>query len=123
MTTLPTTIIHFSLSRGEDRPLLDPIYDADGVSPTNVTDWTGVFVVCKYNDSSVVFISKSFTPVVPVGSVVNYPSALQVQLDAADTLAMDAPQQYSHYWQRTDAGNNILVSEGLFSLMAPGGVQ
>ncbi len=119
---LPTTIINLALSQGEDKTLQDPITQADGVSPQNVTGWAGIFVIHKYGDPTVVFKQYSFTTVVPPGSTSPFPTALQAVIAAADTTGWQAGQ-YSHYWMRQDTGQNTVVSEGLFSLCSKGGVR
>lgn len=111
---IPTTVVNMAMTQGEDKTFVDPIVQADGISPQNVTGWTAQLVVHKVGDPSTVFLTKSCTLIAIANS--QFPNALQAIVASADTANM-LPGQYGHYWQRTDSGNDTFVSEGLFSLM------
>lgn len=99
---------------GTDRTFVDPIQNADG-SPVNVTGWTANLVIHKYNEPDVIYLTKSCTLVSSQGS--NFPDSLQSVFSVSDTINLK-PDQLEHYWERTDTGNDIVVSKGLFTLLA-----
>lgn len=114
---------------GEDLPLIDKIYQADGVTPQNVAGWSATFTIHAPDDPDTVLITKStgagtITFTNPSPPVVSYNWALALTVLRADTVDGSGrpvllPQQtYGYAYSRTDAGNNTILTVGLFSIVS-----
>lgn len=124
---MPAIVGNISMHLGEDLPLIDQIYEADGVTPQNVTGWSATFTVYPPSDPLTVVIEKStalgtITFSNPTASPpVSYDWALNLTVLNADTVASDGqpvvlPGTYGYRYTRTDSGNNTVVTVGLFTI-------
>lgn len=100
---------------GTDKTFADTIYQSDGVTPQDITNWSLKFVVHAYGDQSTVFITKTtggggITIPLPTNGLAN------ITVNAADTVNM-FPGQYGWYVERTDSGADDVLSYGLFTLL------
>lgn len=120
---------NISMYLGEDLPLIDQIYEADGVTPQNVAGWSAEFIIHAPDDPGTVLITKStgagsITPVNPSPPTVAYNWAFSLTVAHADTVDADGrpvvtPQQsYGYRYVRTDTGNVTVVTTGLFSIVS-----
>lgn len=112
---VPGTILDLALTQGEDRIFQDTIFQADGITPQNISGWSLAFTLEAYGDPSTVYLTKTTTN---AGIVIQTPSAgiLNVYFFAADTNALN-PGQYQFTIARTDAGNNGIPTRGLFTIL------
>lgn len=116
---------------GEDLPLVDQIFQADGVTPQNVAGWSALFTVHALGDAGTVLITKSTgagtitTSNPAITPPVAYNWAFNLTVARADTVDGNGrpvilPQQtYGYIYSRTDAGNNTVLTTGLFTLSLP----
>jgi hypothetical protein len=113
----PVTAVYGNIAFrvGEDKGLLVQVFEADGTTPQNVLTWQGNFVMCAYQDSGTVYLSKPFSVPYPQPDATN--SWLEVILASSDTSGF-FPNQYSYFFERTNPGNDIVPTLGLLSLMA-----
>ena len=107
------TIVNLSMSIGEDQPFTDTIVKADGVTPQDITNWALTFTIHAYGDPNIVYVTKTIgsglTVPVPANGQVN------IAMQNADTVNM-YPGLYQWRIERTDTGNDRVLSTGLFTL-------
>jgi len=99
---------------GEDKTFQVKIFQADGITPANITNWTFSFTVHAYGDPSTIFYTKStaggtITILDPVNGLV------QIVCSSADTLGFLA-NEYQFFLERIDIGNTFLTTIGLYTL-------
>ncbi len=105
------SIANLSMFQGEDKTFQDLIYQADGVTPQDITGWTVRFVICSYNDPTTIFLAKACTAVGPTANGLTGVTVL-----STDTAPF-YPGQYSYFFERTDVGADAVPTLGLFTLM------
>ncbi len=109
-----TPISNARMFVGNDKTFLDTIYQADGVTPQDISGWSLAFFLHEYGNPDNVFVTKTTGS----GIVLTAPTLgqLTITLHRADTLGMFAGQfQYSV--TRTDTGFYLEQSLGLFTLL------
>ncbi|MDE2106474.1 MAG: hypothetical protein KGL39_55180 [Patescibacteria group bacterium] len=108
---------------GEDLPLLDKVYEADGVTPQNVSGWSAQLTIHAPDDPGTVYVTKStgagtLTPANPSPPTVGYNWAFSCAITHADLVGIQlVPGQLAYRYTRTDSGNNTVVTVGLFSVL------
>lgn len=111
-TTIIGNVAHFT---GEDKTIQIQIFQADGVTPQDITGWTLSFTMHKYGDPLTTFFVKTTG-----GGTIVIPTPLQgicqVIVAAADTTSLN-PDQYQFFLERTDPGNDLLPTAGLYTLL------
>lgn len=112
-------VANLSMYCGESKIFRDKIYQSDGVTPQDVSNWSYAFVIHAYGDPSAVLVSKS----TGAGIVASNPSppqsynwAFDTVVSAADTVNL-FPGQYEYYFFRTDDPNQAEPTRGLFTLL------
>lgn len=93
--------------RTETKVLEFTIYQADGVTPENITGYSITFEFCQ-NDYTTVY-SKTVGSGIVLTDAVN--GVLQVTVDPADTSAL-TPGVYRYALKRTDAGSEAVLAHG-----------
>jgi hypothetical protein len=108
-------IVNLAMYQGEDKIFQDTIYQADCVTPEDITGWTLSFVVHAYGDPTTVYITK--TTANGGIAIVNGPGGiLQITVANADTTGLN-PDEYQYVLSRTDTGANAIPTTGLFTLL------
>lgn len=109
-----TVQANFSVYRGEDASLVFAIYEADGVTPQNITGWSLSFTVRPAG--GIALIAKT----VGNGIALTTPASgiATVTLAAADTSSLPAVY-YSFSLARTDSGQDAELTSGLMILLSP----
>ena len=113
VSTVTANIAHFT---GEDKTIDCIVYASDLITPRNITGWMMQFVVHAYGDPDTVFFVKSTM----AGTIVfTNPTvgALSILIFRADTLNLRATQEYEFYLERTDPGEDCVVTHGLYTLL------
>ena len=118
MAALSAVTSNLAMMIGEDRVFQDTIYQADGVTVQNISNWTISFTVFRYDSPSTVLITKTTAG---GGVVLTNPTqgVLQITVAAADTASL-YPNQYEFVVQRTDSGNVLNLTRGVLSLLQVG---
>jgi len=112
---------------GEDLPLVDKIYESDGTTPQDVSRWSAELVIHPVGDPGTALIGKStgagtLVPSNPSPPTVAYNWAFAATILRAETLDSDGRpvvlpgQSYGYRYTRTDAGNNTVLTVGLFTI-------
>jgi len=108
-------VVNIAMFQGEDRIISDTIYAPNG-NVQNISGWNVAFSMFALSDPSTVFVSKT---VAGGGINLSDPTngVLQVLIARADTISVFTGQ-YEYSVVRTDPGNDITLSRGLFSLLS-----
>ena len=99
---------------GEDKLILDTVYEADGTTPQNMVGWNLSFVLHAYGDPTAVFFTLTN------GSGIDMTQAAVGILAITEARALTVnlyPNTYQWYLERTDSGVDAIVSNGLVSLL------
>ena len=98
---------------GEDVSIPDTIYQADGITPENITGWSVSFIVHAIGSSTPLI-----TKTVGAGIVLTTPLSglLTVTIAAADSATL-AANQYCFKVVRTDAGADAILTTGFLTLL------
>ncbi|SRR6266566_4212443 len=109
-------VTNLAIFQGEDKVFQDQIYQADGVTAQDITNWAVSVVVHAYGDPITIF----FTLTVGSGVTLVPPTTagiLQFTVAAALTTGM-FPGEYEWRCERTDSGQDAVLSRGLFTILA-----
>lgn len=111
----PAVVVNLSLHHSEDKIFQDTIYQSNGTTLQDITNWNVSFLVHTYGDPTNVFITKTTAN---SGIVLSNPTlgVLQISIVAADTSVM-IPGEYEFVISREDAGNSAVVTKGLFTIL------
>jgi len=103
-----------SLFKGEDKLIQFTVYQADGITPQDITGWSISFVAHLVKDDGLTVITKT----VGAGITLTSPTLglLTLTLLAADTAGLP-PWIYFYRIERTNAGSDTVLSYGDFKLM------
>jgi hypothetical protein len=110
--TATAQVSNWSFCIGEDKLYQVTVYQADGVTPQNVSGWTTTLFVTAYGDPNTTYFSAGGTPQGGGGTGV-----IQYSVPGNLTSGMK-PDQYEYYIKRIDSGNDAIVTRGLLTLFA-----
>lgn len=101
---------------GEDKVYQDTIYKSDGTTLQDITGWEVSFYIHVYGDPTSVLLTKTTTG---GGIALTTPlsGVMQITVGASDTINM-FPGQYEYSIDRTDTGNSLVITKGLFTLLS-----
>lgn len=100
---------NFTLVAGEDISIPWTIYQADGVTPQNITGWSLAFTVHDL-DGTVYFVKATGGGGIALTTPLS--GLATVTLNSADTLEL-VPRPYLFRGERTDAGADAVETRGL----------
>jgi hypothetical protein len=108
---------NIAVFQGTDQVIQDTLFQADGITPQPLTNWTVLFTVYAYGDPRQVFIVKGTNP--PGGISIPTPTngVLNITINAADTANMP-PGQYQYRIERIDGGFDDVPTYGMFTVLA-----
>jgi len=112
---VPTVLSNFQFYRGEDISIPDTVYQADGVTPQDITGWSVQFLMRPQDIPGVTSVRKTTGG----GIVLTTPAAglLTITLASADTAGL-YPGPYAYAVERTDVGADAVLSAGVITLLA-----
>jgi hypothetical protein len=102
--------------QGEDKALLDTIYQSDGTTVQNVTGWAISFMVKKHATDS--DANAKITKTTAAGGIVltaPLSGLITITLTKADTANLPA-DSYPYEVKRTDDGSETVLTEGRLTL-------
>jgi hypothetical protein len=113
--SVPAQVGNLAMFIGEDKIFQDVIYQNDGVTPEDISNWEINFTVQKYGNPATVFIFKS----VGNGIQITDPNGgvASIFIDHIDTIGM-LPDQYEYVIERVNPGGDAVPTLGLFTLRA-----
>ena len=116
---MPTqaSIQNLTIFKGTDKTIQDSIFQADGITPQNLTGWSLKFTIYLYGDSSQVFITKTSSGP-PGGITISNPlnGTILINIMMADSINM-YPGQYEYKIERVDLGFDDRPTIGLFTIL------
>lgn len=112
MAGTPAVVVNLSAYANEDTLVQDTIYQSDGITPQNITNWSISFVLHVVGDSTASY----FTKTVGSGITITNPTQgiLQVQINSTD---LPPSGEYEYYIARTDSGNYRVLTRGMFTIL------
>lgn len=116
---VPTLFANLAQAVGEDKLYQDTIFQSDGTTPQNITSWSVSFTVHAYNDPTLVYFQKTIiNGTVQDGIAFPDPThgVMNITVANADTVNMP-PGEYEYIIERTDTGNDAVLTRGLFTLL------
>jgi hypothetical protein len=103
--------------QGEDKALLDTIYQSDGTTVQNVTGWAISFMVKKHATDS--DANAKITKTTAAGGIVltaPLSGLITITLTKADTVNLPA-DSYAYEVKRTDVGSGTVLTQGKLTLL------
>lgn len=97
---------------GEDKAFIDTIYQADGVTPENITSWAISFMV-KKRAADLDSLAKVVKTVTDGGIAITSAASgiITITVFAADTVAIN-PGTYRYEIKRTNTGQETVLTYG-----------